>query len=217
MINSNVYCNSDDAFRYEGKPPRQVPDQAQLGLEATYRLYEASEGWVFLDARFDADFVRLCRALGREDLGTDKCYSTWTDRIDNSEALGAELEPLFMARTAEAWENYLLGEGIACVRADKSGHLRFLHSDPQTEALGFLVRTQSAEFADKAPGGGYWRHAPVVKFSETHCAVGLPYESQGAHTRQVLNDLGYDDAAIESLAEEGAIAVKAKKLEPIIV
>src|SRR5581483_11775912 len=56
MMNSNIYCNSDDAFDYAGKPPRRVPEKAQLGLEATYRLYEAARGWVFLAVQFDAEF-----------------------------------------------------------------------------------------------------------------------------------------------------------------
>ncbi len=66
MMNSNVTCNSDDALIYEGKPPRQVPGKDQLGLEARYRLYECAEGWVFLAARFDAEFALLCQALGRD-------------------------------------------------------------------------------------------------------------------------------------------------------
>jgi crotonobetainyl-CoA:carnitine CoA-transferase CaiB-like acyl-CoA transferase len=215
MMNSNVYCNSDDAFDFEGKPERQVPDQAQLGLEATYRLYETAEGWVFLDARFDADFAALARALGREDLLADERYTGWTARYANSAALSAELEPIFRTRSADEWEALLLPRSIGCVRADKSSHVRFLHSDPQARAMGFMVRTQSAEFAGKAPGGGYWRHAPVVKFSDTPCEAALPYEGPATHTREVLHEFGYDDAAIDGLANRKVVAVEAAVLQPI--
>jgi crotonobetainyl-CoA:carnitine CoA-transferase CaiB-like acyl-CoA transferase len=215
MMNSNVYCNSDDAFDYAGKPPRQVPDRDQLGLEATYRLYECAGGWVFLDARFDKEFAAFCRAIDRAELAQDERYSTWRARIANRAELGGELEPIFKARGADDWTGRLQGKGIACVRADSASHLRFLHSDPQPREMGFMVMTQSPEFEAKAPGGRYWRHAPVVKFSETPCAEALPYEGQGAHTREVMRALGYGDEEIDRLAREQVIAVTAPRLEPI--
>jgi crotonobetainyl-CoA:carnitine CoA-transferase CaiB-like acyl-CoA transferase len=207
MMNSNVYCNSDDAFTYAGKPPRRVPGKDQLGLEATYRLYETAEGWLFIAAQFDDEFAKLSAALGREDLAQDERFATWKARIANSKALEAELEPIFHARTADAWETLLLAAGVGCARADKAAHVRFLHSDPQPEAMGFMVMTQSPEFEDKVPGGRYWRHAPVVKFSDTPCEAAKPYEGQGEHTRLVLRRLGYDDAAIDRLAEDKVVAL----------
>lgn len=212
MMNSNVYCNSDDAFDYAGKPKRRVPDQAQLGLEATYRLYETAEGWIFVAAQFDDEFAALCEALGRGELAQDERFASWKARIANSKALEAELEPIFRTRTADAWEALLLPQDIACVRADKASHVRFLHEDPQPKAMGFMTMTQSPEFADKAPGGRYWRHAPVAKFSETPCEPGKPYEGQGEHTRQVLRGLGCDDANIDRLAEDGVVALPKERV-----
>ncbi len=215
MMNSNVYCNSDDAFDYAGKPPRRAPDKAQLGLEATYRLYEAAAGWVCIDAQFDAEFAALAKALGREDMTADVRFASWQARIANSRALEAELDSIFHSRTADEWEAMLLPQGIACVRADKASHVRFLHSDPQPAAMGFMIMTQSAEFADQAPDGRYWRHAPVVKFSNTPCEPGKPYEGPATHTREVLHGLGFDDDALERLAERKVIALHAEAVVPI--
>ncbi|MDR2857079.1 MAG: CoA transferase [Novosphingobium sp.] len=207
MMVSNVYCNSDDAFAYAGKPPRRVPDKAQLGLEATYRLYRAKDGWVFIAARFDDEFRQLCAALGLDDLPSDPRFADWKSRMADKAALSALLEPVFLTRTADEWERDLLARDIACVRADKASHLRFLYEDPQPQAIGFMTMTRSPEFADKAPDGKYWRHAPVVRFSQTPCVVGLPYEGQGAHTRQILQGLGYDDTAIDGLARDRVIGL----------
>ena len=121
-----------------------------------------------------------------------------------------------MARSADEWESLLLASGIACVRADEASHLRFLHTDPQPKAMGFMAMTQSEEFREQAPGGRYWRHAPVVKFSDTPCEAGKSYEGPAAHTREVLQGLGYDDAAIDRLAAGKVIALEAKALEPIV-
>ena len=84
-----------------------MPDKTQVGLEATYRLYETAEGWVFLAAQFDREFKGLCRALGREDLLEDERYATWAARNLHKTELGLDLEALFRTRTAEEWERDL--------------------------------------------------------------------------------------------------------------
>jgi crotonobetainyl-CoA:carnitine CoA-transferase CaiB-like acyl-CoA transferase len=207
MMVSNVYCNSDDAFSFEGKPPRLVPEKEQLGLEATYRLFDTASGWIFIAAQFDDEFAALARALGREDLLRDKRYANWKARIENRHLLGTELELVFKTQTADHWEEALTAAGVGAVRADRTSHVRYLHSDPQPREMGFMVMTASPEFTDLAPEGRYWRHAPVVSFSETPCEAAKPYEGQSSHTRDVLQRLGYDDASIARLAEKAAIGL----------
>jgi len=210
MMNSNVYCNSDDGFDYVDKPDRQVPDKAQLGLEATYRLYEASEGWIFLDARFDEDFAALAKALDCEEFLADARFASWPLRYQNCEELSARLGEIFRLRTADEWESLMLLEQVACVRADRCSHIQFLHTDAHIREVGFMVRAESEEFIDFAPGGRYWRHAPVVRFGRTPCEACKSYEGPATHTRRVLTQLGYGNEQIDRLAERRILAVTEK-------
>ncbi|TAL02236.1 MAG: CoA transferase [Rhodospirillaceae bacterium] len=212
MMNSNVYANSDDAFDYAGKPTRRVPDKAQLGLEATYRLYETTQGWVFLAVQFDHEFAAFCKVIGREDLAHDARFASWAGRYDNRVVLGDELELVFRTRSAEEWESLLTAADLGCVTADGSGHRRFLYEDPHMRAIGFMTPTQSRAFADQAPGGKYWRHAPVVRFSETPCEAGKPYCGLGEHTQDVLRELGYDSTAIARFKEANVIGMPIDKV-----
>lgn len=205
MMNSNVYCNSDDAFDYAGKPPRRAPDKAQLGLEATYRLYETARGWVFLAVPFDREFQAFCKLVERQDLARDPRFATSAARYENRLALGEQLEPVLRTRDADHWEQLLTAADLGCVRADGMGHRRFLHEDPHAKAVGLMTPAQSRAFADQAPGGRYWRHAPVVRFSETPCEAGKPYLGLGEHTRQVLRELGCDEAEIARLRAANVI------------
>lgn len=214
MMVSNVYCNSDDAFDYAGKPPRRMPDKAQLGLEATYRLYETASGWIFLAVMFDREFAAFCQVIGREDLANDPRYASWAARYEHRTLLGAELELLFKTRGAEEWERLLAAADLGCVQADAMGHRRFLHEDPHARAVGMMVPTASRAFAQLAPGGKYWRHAPVVKFSATPCEEGKPYLGLAEHTRPVLRELGYDDAAIARLHAADVIRLPADEAAP---
>jgi crotonobetainyl-CoA:carnitine CoA-transferase CaiB-like acyl-CoA transferase len=214
MMNSNLYCNSDDAFSYAGKPERLVPNKDQLGLEATYRLYETAQGWIFLAARFDSEFIALCRELGRDDLAQDKRFVGWSARIAHATALEAELARVFLAHTAQEWEQRLTAGDIGCVRADGPSHVRYLHQDPQPRAIGFMTLTRSREFLAHAPDGRYWRHGPVVRFSATPCEAGKPYDGLGSHTRSVLSELGFDETKIDRLAQQGAIGLHASERVP---
>jgi crotonobetainyl-CoA:carnitine CoA-transferase CaiB-like acyl-CoA transferase len=207
MMNSNVYCNSDDAFDYADKPVRRMPGKEQLGLEATYRLYDTGRGWIFLAAQFDDEFAALCRVIGRDDLLGDSRYAGWAQRIRHRLELGSELQAVFKTRDAGEWEELLTAADIGCVRADGPGHVRFLHEDPHTQAIGFMTPTRSRAFLDRAPEGMYWRHAPPVKFSDTPCEAGKPYEGLGVHTRSVLEELGYDEASIKRLAANKVIGL----------
>lgn len=206
MMVSNVYCNSDDAFDYQGKPPRRVPDKSQLGLEATYRLYEAKSGWVFLAAQYDGEFSALCNALGRKDLAVDARFTTWAGRYEARVTLAGELETVFRTRDADEWESLLIRAGVGCVRADGLGHRRFLYEDRHAQAINFMVPTQSAAFESLTPNGKYWRHAPVVNFSETPCEEGKPFEPLGGHTEQILKEIGYGADSIARLKAARVVA-----------
>jgi crotonobetainyl-CoA:carnitine CoA-transferase CaiB-like acyl-CoA transferase len=205
MMNSVVYCNSDDAFDYSAKPLRHNPDNLQLGLEATYRLYETKDGWVFLGATRDEEFRALCSAAGRPELSSETRFCTASERYSHRRELGGVLEAVFKSRTADEWEALLTAVDVGCVRADGMGHRRFLHEDPHTQAVNFMVPTRHRFFSSSAPEGRYWRHGPVVSFSLTPCEEGRPYVVLGEHTREVMEELGYSDAEISRLKEAGVI------------
>lgn len=47
----------------------------------------------------------------------------------------------------------------------------------------------------------------MVRFTQTPCEAGKPYEGMGSHTRAILTKLGYDDEAIARLVEEKTLAL----------
>ena len=209
MFNSCVYCNSDDALDYAGKPPRRNPDQLQLGLEATYRLYETGEGWVFLAAPQDGEFQLFCATVGREDLSNDPRFATAAKRYENRVALGEILEPLFKTLTADEWESRLTAADVGCVKADGLGHKHFLHEDPHAEAVNFMVPTEHHQL------GKYWRHGPMTAFSETPTQAG-GFCGLGEHTRHVMRELGYTEAEIAKLREDEIIVWPAESGQPLV-
>ncbi len=99
MIGGNVLAYSDDFNRYRGKTPVRQADAEQLGLSATYRMYEAQSGWVFLAAATQEEWVTAMAAAGRDDLVTESRFGSLEDREVNDADLergpgGAISDPL---------------------------------------------------------------------------------------------------------------------------
>jgi crotonobetainyl-CoA:carnitine CoA-transferase CaiB-like acyl-CoA transferase len=206
MMNSIVYCNSDDAFYYDGKPPRRNPDKNQLGLEATYRLYRCQDdSWVVLAAMWDDEFESLCGVIDRKDLPEDPRFKSVAARYENREDLGGQLELVFEQKDADTWESVLTAADVGCVRADTSGHKRFLYEDPQPRSIDFMVPTETKLFAEYAENGKYYRHSPQANFSETKPASGLPYCALGEFSRAILAEIGFTQDEISKLVDDGVV------------
>jgi crotonobetainyl-CoA:carnitine CoA-transferase CaiB-like acyl-CoA transferase len=222
MIVSNLYLNAEDACAYDGKPPRPGVDHEQLGLAATYRLYETAPvgaehraaswenpqpRWVFLSARPDDDFARCCDALDRNDLLTDSRFSSAAARDEHRSELEAELARVFLTRSAPEWEEVMRAAGVGCVIADGHSIFGFVHAHPQARAVGMMVTAEHPTL-----GGRYRRHAAAVRHSATPGVVGS-YCETGEHTREILAELGYDDEEITALHDDGVVAWPAQLVE----
>ena len=207
MINSVVFANSDDAFDYAERSRRRNPDRQQFGLEATYRLYEASEGWVFLACPADDEFSTFCATVGLDELINDPKFLDWPSRYEHREALGAILERLFRTGRASEWEANLSGASVGCVQADRMGYQHFLYDDPHARAIGFMVPTRHPDFESQAPEGRYWRHRPALRFGATPCEPGKPFASLGQHTAMILDEIGYSQSEIDRLAEQKVVGI----------
>jgi crotonobetainyl-CoA:carnitine CoA-transferase CaiB-like acyl-CoA transferase len=198
MIGSNAYANSDDFITYAGKLPRPLPDAAGYGLGPLYRLYETKDGWVFLAVLTDEEWQTLCAGIERQDLVSDPRCATGEARNANAEALVQELAAAFKQRSAEEWEQRLTQQDVACVRADQGGLSWFLYSNPVLRDLGVVVEVDSPEV------GRHRRHGVPVELSLTPGEAG-PIPTLGQHTHPVLRELGYGDAEVDALQQQGVV------------
>jgi crotonobetainyl-CoA:carnitine CoA-transferase CaiB-like acyl-CoA transferase len=191
MLQANAWANADEAYDYNGRPPCRLPDEQCYGLNALYRLYPASEGWVFLACVFEREWKAFCHAADRPDLLADTRFANATARTGHDAELAAEIGKVFAARPADMWEQALTAAGVACVRAD-SDIGEFLEEHPQAAATRMVAEVDSPRF------GKYLRHGAIINFS---AAPGrLEHGSiPGEHTMRVMRELGYTDAQIAEL------------------
>ncbi len=198
MIGSNAYVNADHFFDYEGRIPRPTQDPDGYGAGALHRLYESSDGWIFLDCPFEDEWARMCEALDRADLLSDPRFVNSDARRANDDALIAELAAEFRQKPALEWERIMTSVDVGCVQAEDRGMYHFFSEDPHVEENGLRVDIEDPKY------GPMWRYAPILEFSHTSSVAG-PGILRGQHTLPILKELGYTESEIHEMRAKKAL------------
>jgi crotonobetainyl-CoA:carnitine CoA-transferase CaiB-like acyl-CoA transferase len=153
-------------------------------------------GIVMLGALNTRQFERLWNALGRPDLAAQSSY----DEMDaHNEMLKEELTRIFVTRTAAEWEEFFDQAHVPAAR---------VNTIPEALALEQLRHRENLlHFFDTVPGTEKPVTVPVAGFRYAHGgpSVEMPPSQMGAHTEEVLRELGYDGEHIAILRREGVI------------
>ena len=162
-----------------------------------YETYAASDGYLNLAIANDAHFVRFCEVLGRPDLPRDERFATNPLRVANRAALNLIIEPLLGSRTVAEWIELIGGAGLVCGPIHDVGEAL---SHPQLRARDMIVDMEHPAYGPTRLLGSPWR------MSGTPVEPTTPPPVLGEHTASVLADLlGYDDARIRQLADDGIV------------
>jgi crotonobetainyl-CoA:carnitine CoA-transferase CaiB-like acyl-CoA transferase len=146
----------------------------------------------------DKEFPNLCRVLGYEELATNPLFATTEARAENGPALFAILQGQFEARDLAEWRVLFKEADIKWAPLPK---LEEVVEDPQMRAAGAFIDLDY-------PGRGKLTtiNSPVFASAGEKRAPTLA-PRLGAHTNEVLRDLGYDDATVAALVRDGIAAL----------
>jgi crotonobetainyl-CoA:carnitine CoA-transferase CaiB-like acyl-CoA transferase len=203
MLNTMGHCLAEDLVEYEGRRPLAEVDGEILGLDGLYRMYEASDGWIFLAVRSDRDWKRLSAALGDrvDDLAADAQLATREGRRSGDPRIAHRLAEVFATRSASDWETELLAAGVACVEVapGPSEATMWEGDDSIGRQLGLIVDQEHPIL------GSHPRIRSLVDFSRS-ATLAPATPSLGQHTQAVLCELGYTENRIAELRGRGVVA-----------
>ena len=158
--------------------------------------YKAKDGYLNLAASGNAIWIRLAKALGREEWLERPEWKSDPDRVKNKEALNAELSAVFATRTVAQWIELLEKAGVPC---GPIYSIDQVFADPQVKHLGIAATLNHPVLGDIGV-----QNQPV-KLSRTPGKAVVPTPELGEHTDEILATLGYSKCDIERLCTAGIV------------
>lgn len=164
---------------------------------APYGEFAARDGNVVVAVTKEEEWAALCKVLQLDALVNDPRFASNELRVQNRDALIAELEKATMQRDRYDLEKQLLAVGVPAAAVQS---LREFDENPQTKKLNVITKI------DQLGVGAYTVTNTPIMFSKTPVnpaasAAGAP----GANSKEILSGLGYSAERIETLLAEGAV------------
>jgi crotonobetainyl-CoA:carnitine CoA-transferase CaiB-like acyl-CoA transferase len=160
-------------------------------------LVHTSDGAVYIAILGQPMYKRFCQMIGKPELFDDPRYATDESRADHGVELSQVASEWSRARTtAEALE--LLAEFR--IPAGPMLSPRQVLDDPHVRTAGFLQNVNVPGIKKPVPF-----ITPAYRLSESPAKIVAGPPLPGEHTDEIMTALGYDEAAIKQLHDQGVI------------
>jgi crotonobetainyl-CoA:carnitine CoA-transferase CaiB-like acyl-CoA transferase len=165
-------------------------------LTAPYQAFRARDGWINIGGANQANWERIAEVLGHPEWRDDARFATNSARMANVGVLTEAMNAVLVTRTKAEWIEAFDAAGVPAGPVHSIGEAL---EHPQTHARDMVVELPH-------PQAGRTRALGCpIHFSATPARVTRPAPMLGEHTRELLREYGYDDAAIDALVAEGVV------------
>ena len=168
-------------------------------LQATADTFPTADGWLQISAITNRVVEKLCRALGHPEWFQDERYASDEGRIQHRDTVREEISAILRQENSEVWIERLRTAGVPtapvatlaqALSQPQLDHRQILMQLAAPSGLGGMVTVTGSPFKSTAGTPGTDRPAPTL----------------GQHTDEILDEHGYDAAAIAALRADSVVA-----------
>ena len=159
-------------------------------------VVQCRDGAMVLAVGNDAQFVKLCEALGDAELAKDLRFSKNAERVKHRDELLLRLGGEFAREARAHWVPRLEAAGVPC---GPINNVAEVFADEQIKHRQMQISLPHPTAGDVALLGSPMRFSAAPITHERHPPL------LGEHTDEILTELGHDAASIERLRKLGTI------------
>jgi len=191
LLEAQIFMLDFQASRWliAGEVAKQAGNDHPTGIPTG--LFPTADGQINIAASGDHMFRRFCEAADAMSLLDDPDYATGPQRSKNRKALNERIAELTKPRPSNYWIEHLNEVGVPCGP---------VYTIDQTFADRQVQHLEMARPIDHPKLGPIKVVGQAINMTRTPEPGKLrPTPALGQHTKEVLCELGYDDAAIADL------------------
>ena len=199
LFENNVFLVGQHMMQYAVTGQAADPMPNRISSWGIYDIFEAkNQEQIFLGVVTDTQWEIFCRVFGWTDLQVDPRYAKNNLRVTNRATLIPELRARFLEIAVDDIAKVFEDNGLPYAPITKPQEL---FDDPHLLATGGIAKIEIPN--GKNPGS--FTHTPLLPLTIGGQRLGIrldpPY--QGAHTKELLTELGLSQATIDELIAKG--------------
>ncbi|MBA39827.1 MAG: hypothetical protein CL894_04700 [Dehalococcoidia bacterium] len=191
LLNAGCLLLEGDFSRYKDKIQRRISDKSQNGLSDFHRLYQTSDGWIYVSAEDPVSGDALLDVVGLTNRDRN------SPRHEHS-GLGFQVEEAIKLHSSRYWLELMLSNGIPCAESITAYEVEFFKDEQ-------AIRNDMISKSVLDDGSEYAFSYNLIQFPDLPIPQVKPTPLLGEHSIEILREFGIDESVINTIFQNGSL------------
>jgi len=196
LLQAQIFMMDFQAARYltEGQVPKQAGNNHPTSIPTG--VFKTSDGYLNIAVTGTVIWERFCNTVGHPEWIADERFKNGKARLQNRDALNAEIDKVTETKTSAEWVELFNKVGVPCGPIYSVDQV---FADPQVKHLGI------AQESARADGSRLGLVGQPFKLSRTGTKIAVRPPNLGENTDEILKEFGFATNEIAALHDAKAV------------